>query len=133
MKINAYLNFNGECEEAFNFYAQVLDGKVSYMSSWEGSPMADHVPADWRKKIMHATLNIGDQVLMGADSMPGKHQNPQGMSVTMNLSDTAEAERIFKALAEKGTVQMALEKTFWASRFGMLVDRFGIPWMINCA
>ena len=132
MKINAYLNFNGECEAAFNFYAKTLGGKIEYISPYEGTPMASHVPAGWQKKIMHATLRVGDQVLMGADSMPEQHKAANGFSVTINLTDTAEAERIFKALAENGKVQMQLEKTFWAARFGMLVDRFGVPWMINC-
>jgi len=133
MNINAYLNFDGQCEEAFNFYAKTLGGKISYISPYEGTPMADHVPAEWRMKIMHATLDLpGDQVLMGADSMHGRHKTAQGFSVTINLSDIAEAERIFKAFAEKGTVQMKLEKTFWAVGFGMLTDRFGVPWMINC-
>jgi PhnB protein len=98
----------------------------------EGTPAADHVPAEWRSKIMHAKLAVGDMVLMGSDAPPGRFDKPKGFSVTLGLSDPAEAERIFAALAENGTVQMPLEQTFWAARFGMCVDRFGIPWMINC-
>ena len=90
------------------------------------------MPPEWHKRILHATLRVGDQVLMGADAPPGRYQKPQGFSVTLGLKDQAEAERIFKALAEKGTVEMALQQTFWAGRFGVLVDRFGIPWTINC-
>jgi PhnB protein len=95
--------------------------------------MAEQAPAGWGKKILHATLNVGSQVLQGADTPPNHYQKPQGISVSLDIKDTAEAERIFHDLAENGTVQMPIQETFWALRFGMLVDRFGIPWMINCA
>jgi PhnB protein len=85
-----------------------------------------------KKKLMHATLVAGDQVLMGADAPPGRYQKPEGVSVAINLDDVAKSERIFHALAEGGTVQMPIQETFWAERFGMLTDQFGIPWMVNC-
>ena len=88
--------------------------------------MKNQSPTAWFR------LRVGDQLLMGADAPPDRYQKPQGFSVTLGLKDQAEAERIFKALAEKGTVEMALQETFWAVRFGVLVDRFGIPWTINC-
>ena len=94
--------------------------------------MADQVPAEWRQQILHARLTVGDEVLMGSDAPPERYKQPQGISVSLNTKDTSEAERIFHALAENGTVQMPLQETFWAVRFGMLVDRFGTPWMINC-
>jgi PhnB protein len=78
------------------------------------------------KKILHATLRVGDQILQGADTPPDRYQKPQGFSLTLGLKDQAEAERIFKALSEEGTVEMTLQETFWALRFGVLVDRFGI-------
>jgi PhnB protein len=131
--MNPYLNFNGQCEEAFKFYEQHLGGKIEAMIPHEGTPAADHVPAEWRSKIMHAKLVARDGVLMGSDTPPGHYQQPRGFSVTLQLSDPAKAEEIFQALAEKGTVQMPIQQTFWADRFGMLVDRFGIPWMINCS
>jgi PhnB protein len=81
---------------------------------------------------MHATLKVGEQVLMGADAFPDRYQRPQGFSVTIGLEDETEAERIFNALAEQGGVEMALQETFWAARFGVLTDRYGIPWVINC-
>ena len=81
---------------------------------------------------MHATLNIGDQTLGGSDAPPDRFQTPQGFYVAIALTDPTEAERIFAALAEGGRVDMDLQQTFWAKRFGMLSDRFGIPWMINC-
>jgi PhnB protein len=132
MQLNPYLHFNGQCEEAFNFYAQCLGGKIEFMMTHAGAPVEQLVPAEWRNKILHAALAVGDQILLGADGPPETYKEPQGFSVSLNLKDPAEAERIFHALAERGKVRMALEKTFWAALFGMLVDRFGIPWMINC-
>ena len=132
MQLNPYLIFNGQCEAAFKFYEQCLAGKVASMFTYAGTPMADKVPPAWRSKIIHATLTVGDKVLMGADAPPEHFDKPQGFSVSIALKDPAEAERIFNALAKNGTVSMPLQKTFWAQRFGMLVDQFGIPWMINC-
>jgi PhnB protein len=132
MKVNPYLNFNGNCEAAIQFYAKCLGAKIDTMMTHEGTPAAEHVPADWRKKIMHARLNLGDTVLMASDSPPGHYQKPAGFSVTLQVEQPAEAERVFHALAQNGTVQMPIQQTFWAVRFGMLVDQFGIPWMINC-
>ena len=132
MELTAYLNFNGQCEEAFKFYEKLLAGKITFMMPHEGTPVAAHVPPEWHMKILHATLSVGDNLLQGADAPPDHYQKPQGFSVSINLKDPAEADRIFHALAEKGTVGMAIQETFWAVRFGMVTDRFGIPWMINC-
>lgn len=132
MQLNPYLTFNGQCEAAFKFYEQCLGGKIVAMVPHAGTPAEEHVPAEWRNKILHASLTIGNEVLMGSDAPPDRYEESKGFSVTLGVNDPAEAERIFNALAEKGTMQMPLEQTFWAARFGMLVDRFGIPWMINC-
>jgi PhnB protein len=132
MKMNPYLYFSGQCEAAFKFYEQVLGGKIEVMLPHTGTPAAEHVPADWGNKIMHAHLNIGGETLMGSDAPPEHYAQPKGFSVSLQINEPAEAERIFHALAVEGKVQMPIQKTFWAARFGMLVDRFGIPWMINC-
>jgi len=132
MQLNPYLTFNGQCEAAFRFYEKCLGAKIEGMFLWEGTPAAKHVSPEWRSKIMHARLVMGDQELMGVDLPPDSYQKPQGFSVTLGLKDVAEAERIFHTLAESGTVTMPIQETFWAVRFGTLVDRFGIPWMINC-
>ena len=132
MQLSPYLSFNGQCEEAFKFYEKCLGGKIDAMMPHEGSPAADHVPAEWRSKILHARMVIGDQVLMASDAPPNQFHPPQGFSVSIQVTDSGEAERIFRALTENGTVTMPIAETFWAARFGMLVDRFGIPWMINC-
>jgi PhnB protein len=132
MKMNPYLNFDGSCEAAFKFYQQVLGGKIVAMIPHEGTPAAEHVLPEWRSKIMHARLVAGDMVLMGSDAPPQHHEPMKGFSVSLQIEKPAEAERVFKALAKNGKVRMPLEKTFWAERFGMLVDQFGTPWMINC-
>ena len=132
MQLNPYLLFNGQCEAAFKLYQQVLSGKIVAMMPHAGSPAEGQVPPEWRDKIMHARLVFGDNVLMGSDAPPGHFEQPKGFSVSIRVEDPKDAERIFHALAENGTVKMPLQKTFWAIRFGMLVDRFGIPWMINC-
>ena len=132
MQLNPYLTFNGQCEEAFKFYEKCLGGKIEAMFTHEGTPAEQHVPSEWRKKIMHARLTVGDQVMMGSDAPPGRYEEPKGFSVSVQIKDPAEAERIFQALAENGKVQMPIQQTFWAARFGMLMDQFGIPWMINC-
>ncbi len=132
MHLNPYLNFNGQCEQAFKFYEKVLGGKITFSMTWGEMPGAEQCPAGSHKLIMHATLSVGDDVLMGADSPPGHYQQPKGMNVSLHLKDIAEGERIFNALAENGTVQMPLQQTFWSPGFGMCVDQFGIPWMVNC-
>ncbi|HEU0154750.1 MAG TPA: VOC family protein [Stellaceae bacterium] len=132
MQLNPYLAFNGECEAAFKFYERCLGGKIVMMLKNGESPMADQTPPDRRDQIMHARLVAGDAVLMGSDAPPGHYEKAKGIMVTLGVEDPAEAERIFAALSEQGSVQMAIQETFWASRFGMLTDRFGIPWMVNC-
>ena len=132
MQLNPYLVFNGQCEAAFKFYAQLLGGKIIAMMTHAGTPAENQVPPEWREKIIHARMVIGDQLLMGSDAPPGHFQPPQGFSVSLMVDNAEDAERIFPTLAENGTVRMPLQKTFWAIRFGMVVDRFGIPWMINC-
>jgi PhnB protein len=132
MQVNPYLLFNGQCEVAFKFYAKCLGGEIKAMLPHEGTPAADHVPAEWRQKILHASLCLGDGALMGSDCPPHMQDKPQGFSVALQVKEPAEAERIFHALAEGGTVRMPIGQTFWSIRFGMLVDQFGIPWMINC-
>jgi PhnB protein len=132
MQLNPYLSFNGKCEEAFKFYEKVLSGKIEMMMKYEGSPMADQTPPEWRDKIMHARLITSGEVLMGSDAPPNRYEPMRGITVTIGVDEPADAERIFSALAEGGTVQMPIQQTFWAARFGMLTDRFGTPWMINC-
>ena len=132
MQVSPYLSFNGQCEAAFRLYEQCLGARIGTLFRYAGSPMADQVPDNWQDKVMHGTLTIGELVLMGGDVAPLTYEEPRGFSLSIQIADPAEAERIFGELAEGGTIRMPLEKTFWALRFGMVVDRFGIPWLINC-
>ncbi|MBI3556104.1 MAG: VOC family protein [Deltaproteobacteria bacterium] len=133
MKLNPHLSFNGQCEEAFQFYQRCLGGKIVAMLPYGDTPMAEQVPPDWRKKIIHATLDLSEVRLTGADVSDDQgYQRPQGFSVLLSPATAAEADRVFASLSENGTVQMAIQETFWAQRFGMVVDRFGVPWMVSC-
>jgi len=117
MRVNPHLTFDGRCEEAFRFYVAVLGGRIVAMLPYRVSPLATGVPLEWRDKILHATLDLGEGRLTGADvSLEEGYRPPEGFSV----------------LLEPGSVGMPLQKTFWAERFGMVTDRFGIPWMLNC-
>lgn len=133
IRLDPYLNFNGQCREAFKFYEQVLGGKIEFMATFGESPMAAECPPGTLDHIMHVSLKVGTCTLMGSDAPAGTFAQPQGLYVSINVDEPAEADRIFNALAEGGNVQMPIDKTFWAERFGMMVDRFGTPWMVNCA
>ena len=137
MQLKPYLHFNGQCEEAFAFYEKCLGAKIVMLMTYGSSPIAAQAPPGWQEKIVHATLTLsdqalGDQVLQGADAFPEHYRKPQGFAISLNIQAAADADRIFSDLAANGTVQLALQETFWALRFGMLVDQFGTPWMINC-
>jgi PhnB protein len=132
MKLTPHLVFGGQCEAAFQFYERCLSGKIVTMLAYGNSPMAETVPPEWRGKILHATLTVGDSTLMGADAVPEQYERPRGFHVTLGIDNVGEAERVYRALAENGTVQMPLQQTFWAVRFGVLVDQYGISWEINC-
>ena len=133
MELSPHLTFCGECEEAFGFYERLLGGKIVTMLTYGNSPMADQVSPEWRGKIVHASLTIADRELTGADVLPEHYERPQGFYVLLGIDEPADAERVFRALAEGGVVRMPIQQTFWSVRFGVLVDRFGIPWEVSCA
>jgi PhnB protein len=134
MKLNLQISlaFNGQCEAAFRFYERCLNGTIAFMLTWRDSPSAAEVPPGWDAKIFHATLRVGDAVVMGSDPPPDRYEPPKGFSLVLQMDDPDAAERVFQALAEHGRIEMPLQETFWASRFGALIDQFGIPWTINC-
>src|SRR5262245_30247913 len=131
MQMNTYLSFCGDCEAAFSFYAQCFGGRVGELHRYAGTPLATGVPHDWQDKIMHGSLTVGDQVFMGADVAPERYEKPQGFSLSLHTKSAEDAERVFQQLAQEGTVVTPLGPTFWAARFGMVIDRFGMPWLIN--
>jgi PhnB protein len=126
------LMFDGTCEAAFKFYEKVLGGKIVAMMTYAGMSGNTQMSDDAKKRIMHARLQLGDKLLMASDAPPDRFEAPKGFNVMLGVKDTAEAERLFDALAAGGTIKMPIQGTFWAERFGMLVDQFGVPWMINC-
>lgn len=131
MKLNPYLAFDGRCREAFQFYEETLGGKIAFIQTIGESPMAASMPPEAYGRVMHVTLHIGDQVLQGADAPPGQFSRPAGFCVALHFGDAGEGRRVFEALASGGKVQMPFQETFWAKGFGMLIDRFGIPWIVN--
>lgn len=132
MNFNPYLNFNGDCAEAMAFYADVFGGEVTFLQTFGESAMAADMPPALHGLVMHSSLQIGDRVIMGADDPWGKYEPPRGVHVQTGFPEYTEAERVFNALANGGEITMPFEKTFWTSGFGMLRDRFGILWMVNC-
>ncbi|MFZ3206808.1 MULTISPECIES: VOC family protein [Pseudomonas] len=133
MKIHAYLMFDGQCEAAFNFYAECLGGTLEMMR-YADSPEDMGVPAEFQQRIMHVCLTVGDQLLMASDTLPqSPYEGIKGCSISLQVDNVPEAERLYAALSAQGSVQMELQQTFWATRFAMLTDRFGVSWMINCA
>ena len=132
MELSAYLNFAGQCREAFATYERVLGGQITFIQTHGESPMKDHVSPDWHDKIMHVSMKVGGSTVMGSDAPPEHYQKPQGFYVSINPKSMEEGARIFRELSDGGRVNLPFEKTFWAAGFGMLVDRFGILWMVNC-
>lgn len=131
MKVHSYLIFDGNCAEAFRFYQEVFGGELMVLP-FADSPACDEVPPEHRDRTMHAGLNVGGELLMGSDTMPGMpYAGVQGCHVSIQADDKAHAERLFQVLSAGGKVEMPLQKTFWAEAFAMLNDRFGVPWMIN--
>ncbi len=133
MKVQAYLSFTGRCEEALEFYRKSIGAEVTGMMRWKDSPdTAMKPPPGSEEKIMNAAFRIGETALM-ADDMGEKPSEFKGMKLVIEVADDAEAKRVFAALGDGGAVQMPLMKTFWTSSFGMLTDKFGVPWMVNVA
>ncbi|MEH2520384.1 PhnB protein [Bradyrhizobium sp. AZCC 1610] len=132
MQVNPYLFYDGNCQEALKYYEKVLGAQIGATFPYEGAPPDMPTPPDWKNKLMHASITIDGEVLMAADAMPGDYHQPQGFAVSLQVEDPADAERRFNALAEGGTVRMPFGKTFFSNGFGMCVDKFGIPWMVNC-
>lgn len=133
MQLNPYLSFNGDCAEAFKFYADTFGGNIEGIMRYSDMPDGGEMPPGSENHVMHARMSIGDTVLMGADVPPGmQNATPQGFCVSIHVNEPAEADRIFNTLAESGSVQMPIQETFWAARFGMMTDKYGTPWMINC-
>jgi len=136
MKVEPYLFFDGRCDEALEFYRRVLRAEVTMLMRFKDSPEPHQpgmIPPGSENKVMHAGFRIGDTTLMASDGRCLGKPNFQGFSLTLSVPNDAEAERLFAALGDGGQVQMPMSKTFFSSRFGMVADRFGVPWMVIVA
>jgi PhnB protein len=130
MKLHTYLNFGGNCEEAFRFYEKNLGGKIEMMMRYADQPDPKNVPPGTEKYVLYLNMTIGETQLMGSDVPPERFQPMRSVYLSLAVDSSEEAERIFKLLSEGGEVFMPMEETFFAYRFGMLRDRFGTSWMI---
>jgi PhnB protein len=133
MRVQPYLFVEGRCEEALEFYRRALGAEVEMLMRFKDSPDRGSCTAGSEDKVMHASFRIGDSTLMASDGRCQGQPSFQGTALSLTAADDAEAERRFAALAEGGQVQVPLEKTFFSSRFGVLADRFGVPWMVVVA
>ena len=131
MRLNIHLTFNGQCHEAFLFYAGCLGGEITTLLPYGSSPMAGTAPA-MRDRILHATLTLAEGRLTGVDVASEKYEPPRGFTVQLNFDHPTRAEQIFSAPAAGGVTHLPLQQTFWATRYGIVTDRFGTPWEINC-
>jgi PhnB protein len=130
--LNPYVFYDGNCEAAFKFYEKTLGGKIEMLLRNEEAPPEMPAPPERKQKIMHARMTIGGDVLMASDAPPDHFHKPQGFAVSLTFDDPTEAERKFTALCAGGSVNMPFGKTFFSKGFGMGIDQFGIPWMVNC-
>ncbi len=131
--VNSYLNFNGNTEEAFNFYKSVFGGEFITLQRFKDTPEADKMPADEQEMIMHVALPIGGNIIMGTDVPKSMPQVIFGTnsSLSIDVDSEEEANKLFNGLSDGGRVMMPLEKMFWGAMFGMVTDRFGVQWMVN--
>jgi PhnB protein len=133
MQLATHLAFNGNCRQAFAFYESTFGGRILMQLTYGEAPISGGGPsAEMANQIMHARLDIEGQHLMGADAPPGRYQTPQGVMVSVSISDLERARRLFETLAANGKITMPFQETFWARGFGMCIDRFAVPWIVNC-
>jgi PhnB protein len=130
MKLHTYLNYGGNCEQAFRFYEQHLGGKITAMMTHGEQPGASNVPADWQKAILYARMTMGETEIMGSDVPPERFQPMRSVYLSLSLTSIDEAERIHALLSGGGEIFMPMQETFFAHRFSMLRDKFGTSWMI---
>ena len=131
MNLSVHLNFNGNCKDAFALYSKVFGAKQNMTMTYGEAPAAAPVPSDWKDKVMHTSISLGEGMLMGCDAPPDRSKPLGGFQVSVGTSDQAEVRRIFNGLAEGGSIQMPLDKTFWSPLFGMCTDKFGVAWMVG--
>jgi PhnB protein len=134
MRLETYLFFNGNCEAALAFYRETIGAETLFLMRFKDSPEAADTPPDWQEKVMHATFRIGDREVLASDGMKGaQSKGYAGFSLSIAVDDTASGEKLYAALSDGGQSLIPWQSTFWTKGFGMLVDRFGVPWMVSVA
>lgn len=133
MQFSVHLTFDGRCREAMEFYCEVTNGRILSTTTFSETPAGQDVSDDWQRKILHATMSLGDMVVAAADVPPEQYQSSQGFYLFLDIENPDDASRAFARLSEGGDVRMPIQETFWATRFGVVVDRYGIPWEVNCS
>jgi len=131
MQVNPYIFFNGNCEAALNYYQKVLGARIEAIIRYENAPPDMPTPPEWKQKVMHAKITIDGEVLMASDAPPGHFNPPQGFAVSLQVENPGDAAVRFRQLSDSGTVTMPFGKTFFSNGFGMCIDKFGTPWMVN--
>ena len=130
MKLYTYLNYGGNCRQAFDFYVEHLGGRIVFLTTHGENPESSQTPPEWKNAVLHARMEIGDTILLGADVPPERFQPMRSAYLTLMLDSVAESERIYSLLSEGGEIFMPMKETFYAHRFAMLRDRFGTSWML---
>ena len=133
MNLSFHLDFNGKCQEAFEYYSQHLGGKIGTLLQFKDSPASSSVPDKWQFKVVHANIKIAGIELAGADLLPEQYEKPRGFYILLVVPTEEEANAIFNNLCMGGEIILSLQKTFWSKCYGIVVDRFGVPWKINCS
>ena len=133
MNVSFHIHFNGQCREAFEYYANVLDGKIGTMLPFSQSPEAGNVPEAWKSKIVHGNIEIGDINIAGDDLQPEHYKQPNGFYILLGIEDETKTRAVFESLSKNGKVVFPLQKTFWSPCYGIVIDQFGVPWKVNCA
>ena len=131
VRLAHHLTFAGECEEAFELYAQILGGTILGVRKYADSPLGSQVPPNWQQKVLFASLKVGDCALHGTDHLPNQYRRSEGFYVSLHIREPEDAARVFRSLSQGGVVQVSLQKSFWSTHFALFVDRFGIPWEID--
>jgi PhnB protein len=131
MQVNPYIFFNGNCEAALNYYQKVLGAKIEAIMRYDSAPADMPTPPEWKQKVMHAKVTIDGEVIMASDAPPGHFNQPQGFAVSLQVENPGDAAVRFRQLSDGGTVTMPFAKTFFSNGFGMCIDKFGTPWMVN--
>jgi PhnB protein len=133
MSLSFHVDFNGQCQQAFEFYAEMLQGEIDSMLQVKDAPISESFSADWQQKIVHASISIQDVMICGADVKPEQYQKPRGFYLLLGFGNEAAVIAAFNLLSDGGDVILPPQRTFWSACYAIVIDRFGVPWKLNCS